>query len=332
VFKLFGNDTTKEKAKEFAGFAEQEQRANYDKYPLDYALGSAYKVVDELAEDVFLTTQKMRYAHDQLSGLQSDMVNLQDEMNALDDRFSDITMAADQFGDVEAKIDQSVVEAQGQMDQLKQDANALQENFRNMTKTFDMLQSALDKIRNSLTGISEVADQTDLLALNASIEAARAGEQGKGFAVVAEEVGKLAKMSQDMVEGIHASIVEVERQSNELNKFIQASDEAMLCNIKSMERTSRYFDDVKRSVSDTVVVRDAIESAVERNRVSVRTVQGSLKATAGVYSDIIDRMDIDDSKKGVLIEAFQNIIEQAIAMVKELPYSESDTKSVRSGV
>lgn len=93
----------------------------------------------------------------------------------------------------------------------------------------------------------------------------------------------------------------------------------MLCNIKSMERTSRYFDDVKKSVSGTVEVRDAIEGAVERNRASVRTVQDSLGATAGVYSDIIDRMDIDDSRKGVLIEAFQNIIEQAVAMVEELP-------------
>lgn len=318
MFGLFG-DKKNEKIRESAGLAAQEKRVDFDKYPLDYALGSACKVVDELAEDVFLTTQKMRYANDQLAGLQNDMVSLQGEISALDDGFCDITSAADQFGDVEAEIDQSVMEAQGQMDQLKQDANALQENFRNMTQTFDMLQGALDKIRNSLTGISEVADQTDLLALNASIEAARAGEQGKGFAVVAEEVGKLAKMSQDMVEGIHASILEVERQSNELNKFIQASDEAMLCNIKSMEKTSRYFDDVKRSVSGTAKVRDAIEGAVEQNRASVRIVQDSLGATAGVYGDIIDKMDIDDSKKGVLIEAFQNIIEQAIALVGELP-------------
>ena len=310
MFQLFGN---KKKIKESAGIAELEKREDFDKYPLDYALGSACKVVDELAEDVFLTAQKMRYANDRLTGLQDDMVSLQGEIIALDDGFHD------QASDVETEIDQSVMEAQAQMDQLKQDSNALQENFKNMTKTFEMLQGALDKIRNSLTGISEVADQTDLLALNASIEAARAGEQGKGFAVVAEEVGKLAKMSQDMVAGIHANIVEVERQSSELNKFIQASDEAMLCNIKSMEKTSRYFDVVKSSVSGTVEVRDAIEEAVERNRASVRNVQDSLGATAGVYSDIIDKMDIDDSRKGVLIEAFQNIIEQAVAMVGELP-------------
>ena len=188
-----------------------------------------------------------------------------------------------------------------------------------MSKTFDMLQGALDKIRYSLSGIGEVADQTNLLALNASIEAARAGEQGRGFAVVAEEVGKLAKMSRDMVEGINASIMEVERQSNELNKFIHASDDAMLCNIRSIEQTGRYFDDVKRSVSGTSEVREAIEGAVKRNRTYVKIVQDSLAGTAGIYSDIIDRMDIDDSKKGVLMETFQNIIEQAIAMVEELP-------------
>lgn len=321
MFGLFGNggNQNKEKAKAAAGIEVKEKGADFDKYPLDYALGSACKVVDELAEDVFLTTQKMRYANDQLAGLQNDMASLQGEISALDEGFCDITSAADRFSDVEAEIDQSVLEAQGQMDRLKRDSNALQDNFKKMTQTFDMLQGALDRIRNSLTGISEVADQTDLLALNASIEAARAGEQGKGFAVVAEEVGKLAKMSQDMVEGIHASIVEVERQSNELNKFIQASDEAMLCNIRSMEKTSRYFDDVKRSVSGTARVRDAIGGAVERNRASVRTVQDSLGATAGVYGDIIDKMDIDDSRKGVLIEAFQNIIEQAVAMVGELP-------------
>ena len=319
MFRLFGNVGDKDKGKNSVSVMSVQKQVDFDKYPLDYALASVYRVVNELAEDVFLTTQQMRYAIERLSGLKDDITGPQGEVSALEDGFRDITTAAEHFNDVEAEIDGSVSEAQRQMEQLKQDSNFLQENFRNMSRTFDMLQDALDSIRNSLTGIRAVADQTNLLALNASIEAARAGEQGRGFAVVAEEVGKLAKTSRDMVESIHASIMEVEHQSNELNKFIEASDEAVLCNIKSIEQTGRYFDDVKRSASGTVEVREAIESAVERNRTYVRTVQDSLVGTAGIYSDIIDRMDIDDSKKGVLIEAFQNIIEQAIAIVKELP-------------
>ena len=172
-------------------------------------------------------------------------------MSALEEGFLDITAAADHFTDVEAEIDASVSEAQKQMEQLKQDSGALQENFKNMSRTFELLQEALEKIGNSLAGIKRVADQTNLLALNASIEAARAGEHGRGFAVVAEEVGELAKSSRDMVEDIRKNIKEVESQSDELNKFIQSSDEAVLCNIKSIEQTDRYFDDVKRSASGT---------------------------------------------------------------------------------
>lgn len=296
-----------------------EKGVQFDKYPLEYALTSAAQVVESLAGDVFQTTQKMRYANEQLAGLQNDIISLRDDINGMDDGFQEITAAADQFNDVEMEIDQSVADAQRQMERLRQDASSVKENFRNMSATFGQLQVALDKIRNSLSGISEVADQTDLLSLNASIEAARAGEQGKGFAVVAEEVGKLAKMSQDMVEGIHASIMEVEQKSSELNKYIQASDEAMLGSIQSMEETGRYFDDIKERASGTSAVRDAIDHAVEQNRAYVKTVQDSLTSTAGIYGEIMDRMDIDDSKKGVLMEAFEHLIEQAVAMVREMP-------------
>lgn len=314
MLRLFGN---KAAVKEAAVLPER--GVQFDKHPLDYALTSASQVVEDLAGDVFQTTQKMRYANEQLAGLQNDIISLRDDINGMDDGFREITAAADQFNDVEMEIDQSVADAQRQMERLRQDASSVKENFRNMSATFGQLQVALDKIRNSLSGISEVADQTDLLSLNASIEAARAGEQGKGFAVVAEEVGKLAKMSQDMVEGIHASIVEVEQKSSELNKFIQASDEAMLGSIRSMEETGRYFDDIKERASGTSAVRDAIDHAVEQNRAYVKTVQDSLTSTAGIYGEIMDRMDIDDSKKGVLMEAFQHLIEQAVAMVREMP-------------
>ena len=179
MLKLFGNAGSKEK--NAGAVMAVKKQADFDKHPLDYALTSAYRVVNELAEDVFLTTQKMRYATEQLSGLKDEITGPQGEVSALEEGFLDITAAADHFNDVETEIDGSVSEAQRQMEQLKQDSNSLQENFKNMSRTFGMLQDALDKISNSLAGIREVADQTNLLALNASIEAARAGEAEPGY-------------------------------------------------------------------------------------------------------------------------------------------------------
>ena len=89
-----------------------------------------------------------------------------------------------------------------------------------------------------------------------------------------------------------------------------------------MDETQKYFENVRVSTSATADVKQSIADAVDENRLSVKKVEESLEATAEIYSDIMDQMDIDDSKKGVLFEAFRNLIEQAIAMVEELPETE----------
>lgn len=296
----------------------QQVTAGMDKYPLEYTLESASNVFEDLAEDVFYTAQKMRTAHDELGNLSKDIVGLQQEVGALHEGFSFINQATRKFDSMEREIEMSVSGAQQQIEVLKADSNSVQESFKNMAATFDTLQSALDQIKRYTVGISEVADQTDLLSLNASIEAARAGEQGRGFVVVAEEVSKLAKMSQELVENINACIEEVAKRSEELHQSIRDSDAAMAHNIQSMDETQKYFDSVKKSASGTADVKRSIAAAVNENRGSVKKVEDSLAQTAEIYGDIMDQMDIDDSKKGVLFETFRNLIEQAVAMVEEL--------------
>lgn len=300
----------------------QQKETVFDKHPLEYTLESVTNVFEDLAEDVFKTTEKMRTAHEELGDLRTDIGGLQREVSALHDGFSFINKATEKFDGMENEIENSVDGAQKQIEVLKADANSVQASFKNMIDTFETLRGALDQIKRYTVGISEVADQTDLLSLNASIEAARAGEQGRGFVVVAEEVSKLAKVSQELVENINACIEEVEKRSEQLHQSICDSDAAMANNIRSMDETQKYFDNVKKSACGTADVKKSIADAVQENRLSVKKVEESLESTAEVYSDIMDQMDIDDSKKSVLFEAFRNLIEQAAAMVEELPETE----------
>lgn len=86
---------------------------------------------------------------------------------------------------------------------------SINESVMKLQMAIDKVGKASEEITNITGVISEIADETNLLSLNASIEAARAGEAGRGFAVVATEIGKLAQTSSNSVHDIESLISEI---------------------------------------------------------------------------------------------------------------------------
>lgn len=148
-------------------------------------------------------------------------------------------------------------EADQTIAQLVRDVEDMAQKEHEMSASLSQLSGDANEVKAVLTVISDIADQTNLLALNAAIEAARAGEHGRGFAVVADEVRKLAERTQKTLAEIHATI-------NVIVQSIIDTGNQMEVNAKAINNLVDSTNAVEEKIQETVVyIKDA--STIAKN-------------------------------------------------------------------
>lgn len=262
----------------------------------------------ERARKIKQTVQEFRQASSEflqifnvsMSGMSTssqDMFKIADNTSSLS---ASVTMAANNAGSNVNSVAAATEEMMTSIQEINRQLNSVNSMVADVKNTSETtvdkmvsLESSANDIGGVILMISDIAEQTNLLALNATIEAARAGEAGKGFAVVASEVKNLANETAKATEQVQQRIGHIQAETKEaaefaknISKAVARLTESVATIASAMEEQTSVTQEITRSIANA----SSGTSEVVSNVTQVNTAANDTKAKASDVSKVVDEL------------------------------------------
>ncbi len=229
-------------------------------------IASAAEELSAVTEQTSAGVNNQKVETDQVATAMNEMAATVQEVARNAEEASEAAVAADQQA---REGDKVVGEAIAQIERLATEVG-------HSTEAMGELKRESDKIGSVLDVIKSVAQQTNLLALNAAIEAARAGEAGRGFAVVADEVRSLAQRTQKSTEEIEELIVGLQNGTQQVATIMDNSRTLTQSSVELTRRAGGSLENITRTVSAIQAMNQQIAAAAEQQSAVAEEINRSV--------------------------------------------------------
>jgi methyl-accepting chemotaxis protein len=185
-------------------------------------------------------------------------------------------------------------------------------DVEDMSKSIFTLNDDIIQIESVLSVIGGIAEQTNLLALNAAIEAARAGEQGRGFAVVADEVRSLASRTQDSTKQINEMLAKLQSGTSSVVTAMENTKQGCQNSAEATEKSTHSLDVMTGSIIELNALNMQIAAAAEEQSVTTNEISRNMT----MIQNMVGELEKNDSETLISVTEIENNKSQLIEVVE----------------